>query len=263
VTAAGTAASAHAIAGGPTAGAVSASGSIDAAGGGDERADGDIHGGVQPVFSYVPGAGVGIPTCIALLEHMNSQLFLTTQPGGGSIFSFTLTLRRGISMPSRVTAVPRERDPSTLHPVGLRVLVADDVQLNRMLTIVSIRKALPEPRVDEAGSGEEALQLLLAEDYDLVILDEFYGGRAYGFADASTMLRGTDITRRFKELRPNSQTLIVGYTVSDHPGHEAYALASGQDLVWCKKLPLKDEVATQVSEALINKRARISTPAPT
>jgi len=159
--------------------------------------------------------------------------------------------------------VPRERDPSTLHPVGLRVLVADDVQLNRMLTIVSIRKALPEPRVDEAGSGEEALQLLLAEDYDLVILDEFYGGRAYGFADASTMLRGTDITRRFKELRPNSQTLIVGYTVSDHPGHEAYALASGQDLVWCKKLPLKDEVATQVSEALINKRARISTPAPT
>ena len=60
----------------------------------------------------------------------------------------------------------------------LRVLIADDVTINRML----LRRALSQikgPRwiLSEATSAEETLTMTLSESYDLLIVDEYYGPR--------------------------------------------------------------------------------------
>jgi CheY-like chemotaxis protein len=61
-------------------------------------------------------------------------------------------------------------------PYGLRILVADDVALNRRLLIRQLRRILVDPTIVEVETGEEALAatLTVGDRFHLLFLDEIY-----------------------------------------------------------------------------------------
>ena len=122
------------------------------------------HGGSSRRYG---GTGLGLPISKQLVKLLGGELNVSSMPGIGSIFSFTLAfgIKAGVAM------------PDTTEDQGLmsgHVLVVDDNETNRtilenMLTAWGIQVTL-------AQNGKDALSLVLgdagsASDVDLALID--------------------------------------------------------------------------------------------
>jgi PAS domain S-box-containing protein len=111
------------------------------------------------------GTGLGLAICKALTELMGGEVGLFSEEGKGSTFYMELSLPR--QAVSEVRAEPHEL-------AGMRVLVVDDLELNRRI----LREALGARGmvVQEAASASQALALMHAgvaarTPVDVAILD--------------------------------------------------------------------------------------------
>jgi PAS domain S-box-containing protein len=109
------------------------------------------------------GSGLGLTICKRLMELMDGEISLYSEPGCGSTFSFTLRL--GLSS----TPAVKLQDLQIM-----RTLVVDD-QETSLLIMRSILESW-HFQVTTADSGTEALQLFVAaqergEPFDLLLLD--------------------------------------------------------------------------------------------
>ena len=122
-------------------------------------------------------------------------------------------------------------DPPPLPP-NLRVLIVDDIKVNRTLLSSILRRVDPTWRVAEAVSGEEALQRLLeqAELYDLIVMDEHFVGSEMLGTDVVRQLRAADVCTPIVSCSGNAAQMPNA--AMNNKFWEA-----GADLVWSKPLP--------------------------
>ncbi|MEL6976567.1 MAG: ATP-binding protein [Bacteroidota bacterium] len=117
------------------------------------------------------GSGLGLAICRRLLELMDSDLYVESTLGIGSIFSFSLNLAKDSMKPILSTS-------SEIHPnntevkqslKGTRILVAEDNKVNTMV----IKKFLTkwEANFDLAANGRIAIQRAEKVRYDLILMD--------------------------------------------------------------------------------------------
>ncbi|MFT5587510.1 MAG: CheY-like chemotaxis protein [Cognaticolwellia sp.] len=115
----------------------------------------------------------------------------------------------------------------------LRVLVVDDIPINRMVVQRMLQaKGLT---VLEAGSGEEALELLKNNDVDLVFLDLHMPG-----------LDGIEVARRIRAR--GDRVPLVALTADSVAGTREACLAAGMDAFLTKPAP--PQVLFQLVEGL-------------
>jgi predicted ATPase/signal transduction histidine kinase/ActR/RegA family two-component response regulator len=127
------------------------------------------------------GSGLGLAIASRLVALMGGAITVDSQPGKGSCFSFTA--RFGLwqqpaqtestaqpapprQQPGSVTGAPTPRPGS-----GLRILVVEDNLVNQLVATRLL--ALDGHSCAVAGNGAEALRMLEAEHFDVVLMDVY------------------------------------------------------------------------------------------
>jgi signal transduction histidine kinase len=117
------------------------------------------------------GTGLGLAICRKLVELMNGTLALTSSPGKGSTFSFTLRYARQNSpAPAPVAPIPAAAAaaPSKLAS-GLRILLAEDNPVNQMVALKQLMKL--GCVADIAKNGLEAVEAWQKGKYQAILMD--------------------------------------------------------------------------------------------
>ena len=121
----------------------------------------------------IEGTGLGMAIVTRLLDMMGSKLSMESEYGKGSEFSFVVEQMIVDATPigdfkSRTKLTERKAE-ETLYAPKARVLAVDDNEMN--LKVIRNLLKLSGIVPDLANSGEEALQKLRGERYDVVLLD--------------------------------------------------------------------------------------------
>lgn len=143
-------------------------------------------------------------------------------------------------------------ESATLLPKGLRVIIADDMPMNRkMLSRVLLNSIGAEQwTVHEASSGEEVLRTCFEEGAkpDIVFMDENFG---------DDMLRGSDTIQHLRD--GGMASLVISLTTEDAAVERC--LQSGADAFWRKPFPaFRDGTFQRELSALCAAKAREQGP---
>jgi signal transduction histidine kinase/CheY-like chemotaxis protein len=112
------------------------------------------------------GTGLGLTVAYAIVEEHGGRIWMRSGGEGGA--SFFVELPTGDAQVVRPPQPPAEAFAKDM-PSGARVLVVEDEQA--LAAAVSEGLADAGFAVDKAGDGEEALALVRASTYDLVVCD--------------------------------------------------------------------------------------------
>lgn len=178
------------------------------------------------------GTGLGLSISMQIVKMMGGVIQVDSSPGKGSCFFFTLSLPT--AEPQAQGAVPASAAKAARKPVPsskqLSVLLVDDVEANRILA-----RHLMEQRgwqVCEAVNGQEALDRVAEQDYDLVLMDV-----------EMPVMNGIEATKQLRRQEAGNgggHLPVIAMTAHALQGDRERMLASGMDDYVSKPLILDE-----------------------
>ena len=199
------------------------------------------------------GSGLGLAICRELMTLMGGDISHETwvdEAGQeGNLFHVTLPLSAlpyrdepgGTDVPAPEPAAGHEiseRETSGLaQPLHQqiprsRVLIVEDVTANQLVTATLLRRA--GHCVDIASSGDEAIEMVRTQPFDLIFMDIFMPG-----------MSGQETTRILRALpSPGGTVPVIALTAQVSTGDEARFMACGMDGILGKPVSLTEMLDT-------------------
>ena len=170
------------------------------------------------------GTGLGLAICQRLVSIMSGQIRVESKLGQGSDFIFSIPLVP-VALPPESPATEPEPLVAPVRPP--RILVVDDMETNRFLLEVFLRRNGFEPAL--ASGGEEAVRLSSHERFDAILMD-------LQMPDVD----GYTATQRIRAAEPpGHHTVIIALTATIARGTREKCLAAGMDEHLTKPLDLR------------------------
>ena len=138
----------------------------------------------------IGGVGLGLAICRRIVKGMDGDIGLQSQVGEGSRFHVRLSLAKAGTSTQQVEAQAMDR--STWAPGELRILVADDNDINRIVTGEMLANA--GHTCDGASDGFQAVQKAADQQFDLILMDISMPGMD-GFQAARQIRSGSGASR--------------------------------------------------------------------
>ncbi len=168
----------------------------------------------------VLGSGLGLAISSTLTAQMGGTLSVRSAPGQGSTFTLE------VELPIADAPSPAPSTPLTGHGLATgRVLVVDDNLIN-LRVAAGLLERLGQTVVT-ASSGQEALDVLAREPFDLVLMDL-----------QMPEPDGLEVTRRLRALERTRTLPIVALTASALASELAECLTAGMNETLTKPVQL-------------------------
>src|ERR1700733_11264182 len=200
-------------------------------------------------------AGLGLYFCKITVERWGGAIGAETRPQGGSRFWFRLPRAEKTDAASATVAaaeskktVTTEKHPEKHKPTKrLRILVADDADINRELVVELLEKR--GHIAIGAADGREAVAELEKHDFDVLLIDEEMPNM--------TGLEATQAIRQ-REAGTSRHQIIIGFSGHVTEEDEARFRAAGMDALLPKPVHMQQLYAVVESAAASVKKS----PAP-
>ncbi len=120
------------------------------------------------VHQEVAGTGLGLFLCRNLAQLMGGDVWFESTPGKGTTFFLSFVLQKG---KPKIKDKPTSKGSEILDYSNLKILVADDVKTNQLVISNILQKMFKIKQIDIAQNGQEAVNLALKNEYDLILMD--------------------------------------------------------------------------------------------
>ena len=112
------------------------------------------------------GNGLGLAITQSLIRNLGGHINIQSQMNVGSTFEVHLPIEI-----AQQPTVNNQKPVNQTHPDEVYLLLVDDHATNRLVASATIKRDLPNARIDEAKNGTEAIEKMKANHYDLVLMD--------------------------------------------------------------------------------------------
>lgn len=115
------------------------------------------------------GTGLGLSISKKIIELQGGKIYVTSELGEGSTFSFVLWLKEGKEKVQK-KEIPTKTRAQELH--GIKILLVEDNEFNQVVAVDTLNSLIKNLTIDVAANGKVAIEKLkVFSEYDVILMD--------------------------------------------------------------------------------------------